>query len=150
MNANSSTDSIIQPRPMIVTILAIFTIVGTVLYLGFLLIKPLIPEIGAQEVDLPTWMDVSNVGLSLGKLVAVLLLMRMRRIGFFLYTILEVVAATVTIIGSKLTMDFMDSSFVNPDIDFDPKILVLAMLGMSIGLSIIFIGGFASQLSKMT
>jgi hypothetical protein len=149
MNANSVNNPELDQRPTLVSVLAILTIVGTAFYFGYCLLKAAVPEISMQEVELPLWMTISNCVIQLGKLAAAFLLLRMRRIGFFLYAGLETTSAILTMIGGKMTMDYMDSSYVNPSLNFDPKILVLAMLGMSIGLSIAFIGGFAAHLSKM-
>ena len=136
------------PRPTLVTLLAVFTFIGTAAYFGWLLLGWLVPQFAQQE-DWPLWVVVTICIGQAGKFVAAILLLKMRRMGFFLYTGMELVSATMGIIGSKVTMDYMDSSYVSPDLQFDPKIMVIGLLCMSIGLSIIYIGGFASHLSKM-
>ena len=149
MNATMSGTTASQPRPVLVTVLAIFTIVGTVFTFGYAGLTELLPELKANNVPLPAWINVLSYILAVGKLVAAILLIRMKRIGFYLYAALEGVSAVLSIIGGKIGVDYMDTGFVNPQLPFDPTIIVMVFVGVGIGLSIAFIGGYAAHLSKM-
>jgi hypothetical protein len=142
-------NSLSKPRPVLVTVLAIFTILGAVFTFGFGLLKEVVPEIAYNDVPLPAWITITTYVLVTGKLVAAILLLRMRKIGFYLYAAFESIAAVLSIIGGKISMEYMDSTYVNPNLPFDPKVLMLFIVGMGIGLSILFIGGYAAHLNKM-
>ncbi len=134
-------------RPTMVTVLAILTIAGSVFYFGYLLMTMFVPDL--NTVETPAWMNITTLVAQIGKIVAAILLLRMSKIGFYLFALLETVATVIFLLACKLTMDYMDSSFVNPDLNFDPKVFVLVFMGMGIGLAIIFIAGFASYLGTM-
>ena len=138
-----------MPRPVLVTILAVLTFVGTGLYFGYQLLVLAIPEIQMEQVEWPVWITATLYVTQIGKTIGAFFLLKMRRMGFFLYTGLEVVSAIMSMIGGKITMDYMDSGYINPAIGFDPKMAALVMLAMGMGISIAFIGGFAAHLSKM-
>jgi hypothetical protein len=138
-----------KPRPTLVTLLAVITIIGVVFTFGLAGLKELIPELARNDVPLPVWVTATTFLMVLGKLVAAIFLLRMRRIGFFLYATFESISAILSIIGGKIGMDYLDSSFINPDFPIDPKVMMLLVVGFGIGLSILFIGGHASHLSKM-
>ncbi len=138
-----------RPRPILVTLLAIMTIIGAVFAFGLAGLKELIPDLGRNDVPLPLWISATGYVMSLGKLVAAIFLLGMRRIGFFLYAAFETISAIMSIIGGKIGMDYLDTSFSNPDVPIDPKVLMMFVVGLGIGLSILFIGGFAAHLSKM-
>ncbi len=134
-------------RPTLVTVLSILTIAGSVFYFGYLLMTMFVPDL--NTVETPLWMNITTLVAQIGKIAAAILLLRMSKIGFYLFVVLETAATIIFLLSSKMTMDYMDSSFVNPDLNFDPKVFVLVLMGMGIGLAIIFIAGFASYLSRM-
>lgn len=136
-------------RPTLVTILAILTFVGSGAYLGYVALSGLVPELELQSIELPMWITATTIVAQVGKTIAAILLLRMQRLGFYIYAGLEVISAIASIVSGKITMEYMDSTYVNPDLPFDPKFFVLVVMGMSIGLSILFIGGFAAHLGKM-
>lgn len=149
MTSKIDRNTEIAPRPVLVTLLAILTIVGIILGLGFDLIKRAIPELSVNDIELPLWLTIGSYAMSLLKFIAAILLLRMRRIGFFMYAIGESIAAVFSMIGGKIGMDYLDTSYSNPDIPFDPKVLLLFVIGLGVGLSIVFIGGYGAHLSKM-
>jgi hypothetical protein len=137
-----------KTRPVLVTILAIFTIIGFFFEFGYLAVQELVPEV-TNGVSLPLWWKASYYSLVTGKLVAAIFLLRMQRFGFFMYAAFETVSAVLSVISTKIAMEYMDSSYVNPSIPFDPKVLLLVGAGVWLGLSIAFIGGYAAHLGKM-
>lgn len=138
-----------QPRPTLVTILAILTLIGAVLTLGYQGLKEMIPELERNEVPLPSWITVVTYAMTALKVLGAILLLGMRRAGFFLYACAETVSAVMVILGGKYTLEYMDVSFVNPNLAFDPQVFAIVFIGMSIGFSILFIGGHAAHLGKM-
>lgn len=136
-------------RPILVLILAILTIVGSILGLGYAAMKEAIPDLGANDVPMPVWVNAITYAMLVGKLVAAIFLIMMRRLGFYLYCVFEGISAMMSIVGGKIGMDYMDTSYVNPGIPFDPRVLMMVIVGIGIGLSIAFIGGYAAHLSKM-
>jgi hypothetical protein len=142
-------NSLPKPKPVLVTILAILTILGTAFTFIYALLQEAVPELQANEVPLPTWLTITTYILAAGKLVAAIFLLRMKRIGFYLYATFESIAAVLSIVGGKIGMEYMDSSYVNPNLPFDPKVFMIFVIGLGIGLSIAFIGGYAAHLSKM-
>jgi energy-converting hydrogenase Eha subunit A len=149
MKANAQDPEASFVRPGLVTVLAVFTFIGTAAYFLYELIVLALPEIAYSEAELPVWVTAVIWTTQVVKTVAAVLLLGMRKVGFYIYAISEFVAAIMTILTAKASMDYMDSSFVNPDLAFDPKIVPLVLAGMSLGLSIVFIGGFATHLGKM-
>jgi hypothetical protein len=142
-------DTLSPQRPALVTILVVMTFLGTVFYFGALLLARVNPDITLSTIEAPLWISITLVVTQLGKTIAGIMLLGMRRIGFYLYAGLEVVSAIASIMSGKITMDYMESGYVNPDLKFDPAIFVLLLMGMSIGLTILFISGFAAHLGKM-
>lgn len=138
-----------QPRPFLVLILAILTILGAFFTYGYALVKMAAPEIAQNEVPLPAWITVTSFVLTAGKVVGAILLLGMRRMGFYLYAGFEAIYAVMVIVESKYQLDYMETGYVNPSIPFDPNFFVLLLAGISIGLTIVFIGGHAAHLSKM-
>lgn len=138
-----------KPRPVLVTILAILTIIGTVLTFGIDGLKELAPELTRYDVPLPIWITVVSYCATVGKLIAAIFLLRMKRMGFYAYAACESVDAILSIIGGKISMEYMDAGYSNPNIPVDPQVLMLFVVGLKVGLSIVFIGGYAAHLSKM-
>lgn len=142
-------DSLSPARPTFVTILAIFTIIGTVMYFGWIGLTALVPELSGQEVDVPVWLTIGAYVTQLGKFVAAILLLKMCKIGFYLYAGLEVLSTICALLIGKVNMDYIDSSYVNPSFPMDPKVVVLVAMGMWVGMAILFVGGYATHLQKM-
>lgn len=138
-----------QSRPLLVHILAVLTILGAIAAYGYALVKLAAPEIAQNEVPLPAWIPITSFLLTAGKVVAAIFLIRMRRIGFYLYAGFESLYAIMVIVESKFQLDYIETGYVNPSIPFDPNFFVLLLAGVSIGLTIVFIGGHAVHLSKM-
>ncbi|MFN8393146.1 MAG: hypothetical protein U0176_00580 [Bacteroidia bacterium] len=138
-----------QPRPLLVLILAILTILGAVTTYGYALVKLAAPEIAMNEVPLPAWIPITSFVLVAGKVVSAIFLLRMRKIGFYMYAAFESIFAIMVIVESKFQLDYMETGWVNPNIPFDPSFFVLLLAGVSSGLTIAFIGGHAAHLSKM-
>jgi hypothetical protein len=138
-----------KPRPVLVTILAILTIIGAVLAFGVDALKELVPELARYDVPLPIWITVVSYCMTIGKLIAAIFLLRMKRIGFYAYAACESIQAILSIVGGKISMEYMDAGYSNPNIVIDPKVLMLFLVGLGVGLSIVFIGGYAAHLSKM-
>ena len=136
-------------RPTLVTILAVLTLIWSGAYFAYMGLEAISPELELQSIELPAWITIILVATQLGKTAAAILLLRMKRIGFFAYAGLEVISAIASIISGKIAMEYMDSTYVNPDLPYDPKFFVLILMGMSVGLSVLFIGGFAAHLAKM-
>lgn len=138
-----------KPRPVLVSLLAILTIVGAIFSFGFAGLQALVPELSRNSVPIPIWLTTIAFVLIAGKLVAAILLLRMRRIGFFMYAGLESLAAILSIIEGKIGMDYLDAGYTLDRLPIDPALLILLSVGFRIGLSILFIGGHAAHLGKM-
>lgn len=137
------------PRPTLVSVLAILTLVGNGLYFANELLVAAIPGLDFSFVELPTWVVAVTYVASVVKVVAAILLLRMRKVGFYTYVASELATAAMAIVNMRLALDYTDSTTTNPLLNFDPALLPIVGLCLSLGLSIAFIGGFGAHLGKM-
>ncbi|MEY3441788.1 MAG: hypothetical protein RLZZ519_69 [Bacteroidota bacterium] len=138
-----------KPRPVLVSILAILTILGAVFAFGFAGLQALVPDLSRNEVPLPAWVTIAAFVVIAFKVVAAILLLRMRKMGFYLYAGFETLSALLAIVEGKIGMDYLDSGFALDNLPIDASVLILLTVGIRIGLSILFIGGHAAHLGKM-
>lgn len=139
-----------EPRPILITIFAIITLVGV----AFTLLSSVIPSdtftSNFQETpELPGWLVGLGAVIAFAKLGAAILLLRMKRAGFFIYVIAESGAAILQIIGARIMIDLL-SPFGNANFPISMETLIMIFTAFSLLLSLVFILVYASQLNKMT
>ena len=136
-------------RPTLITVLTILTLVGS--GIGIILDSAYLigQNMGRSTIEYPIWLPVLGILFSAGKIVAAVLMAKMRKIGFFIYLPLEAGIACLSILSGRIQMDYMDSSFVNPDMPFDINIITIVTTGLWVLASIGFLIGYATQLGKM-
>lgn len=138
------------PRPSLITVMCILTLVGSAIGIVTDVISLFSIQVGSVVLPYPIWLPALGLLFGFGKIAAAIFLLRMKKIGFYIYAPAEVGIACLTMISGKIQMDYMDDSFVNQTLPFDPSILTMATTGLWVILSIAFLIGYASQLNKMT
>ena len=137
-------------RPAIITIFAILTIIGVVMTIVSALMPSNMFMSSFQNTpELPGWITVGSLCLAGVKLLAAILLLKMKRMGFFLYVVAESASAILQIIGSRIMLDLL-SPFEAPDMPISMDVIILITTVFSLIISLVFILAYASQLNKMT
>lgn len=140
-----------RERPTVVTVFAILTLV----YVGVTLLLALLPLdlVGgnspyATPERNPT-LQVLDILLALGKGAGAYYLLKMKRLGFYLYTVCEVGVVILSIVYMQQQLDWLEEYPVPSSAPFDPSMAVIGGVGLSLVFSLIWIGVYASNLSKM-
>lgn len=136
-------------RPTIITVLCIMTLVGTGIGIIQDTILIIAGGLGASEIKYPFWMPVLGFCLGLIKIAAAILMLRMKRIGFFLYAPAEAGIAVLAILSGKIQMDYIESIPTNQDLPFDPSYIAMGTSAVWLVASVAFLIIYASQLSKL-
>jgi hypothetical protein len=136
-------------RPIIITVFAIFTFIGC----GIAIITAFVPadlfSRGLQSPPPipPKWIGLVGAALSVVKILGAWQMLKMNKIGFYLYAAGEVAVAALSILTLRVMMDLYEG-YVNRA-PVDPEWLLKISTGFGLVLSIVFIGVYASQLKKM-
>ena len=137
-------------RPTIITVFAIFTIIGC----AFTMISVFIPTdlftggLNNAPPTPPRWIALVGGGLALLKLFGALQMLQMKRLGFFLYAAGETSAAVIAIISTRIMMDLMAGISMPGPIDME--LILIITTGFNLLMSVLFIAVYGSQLHKMT
>jgi lysylphosphatidylglycerol synthetase-like protein (DUF2156 family) len=135
-------------RPGVVTVFVILTLVGSSLFLIWNLVAPLMPQ---EPTSMPQlmWVTIVSAVLGVGKIVGAILMLRMRKVGFYAYAVGEVASAVVGILETKRVLEWTEEALTFTPSPIDPTVLVIGALLFSILLTIVFVAVYASQLHKM-
>lgn len=140
-------------RPALITVFAILTLIGTLLTVVSLFVPFDFLTSGApsniQPPEMPGYITYGQFVLALLKGAAAILLLQMRKMGFYMYAAAESVYVVLSIIGAKLGLDWVETIPLQPNMPIDPGTLIIAATGISLLVSLVWIGGYASQLNKM-
>lgn len=139
------------PRPAIITVFAILTLVSC----GMALIFALVPDNifnGSGDVPSPPrdpGFQIADVVLAAVKIAGAIFLLRMQKIGFYIYTIAEVAVVGLLLYTTKESLDYYDQMIFPSDLAMDPAIFIIITAVVLIISSIVWIGVYASQLKNM-
>lgn len=142
------------PRPTVITIFAILTLVNV----GFGLIAALVgnlfsfgPEMEGMEALKPTFAEnLTTVLITMVKGGGAVMILMMRKLGVYLYTATEVILTGLGIYMLMRQLEWLDENFAYvADLPFDPSITYIAGVALSIILSIVWIAVYFSHVGKM-
>jgi hypothetical protein len=137
-------------RPTIITVFAIFTIIGC----AFSMLSVFIPtDLFTRGLDSapptpPQWIAFVAGALALLKLLGALQMLQMKRLGFFMYAAGETASAVLTIISARITIDLLSGMNIPGPIDME--LILIFTTGFNLLMSVLFIAVYGSQLKKMT
>lgn len=136
-------------RPTIITVFAIFTIIGC----AFTMLSVFIPTdlftsgLNNAPPTPPQWITYVGGALALLKLLGALQMLQMKRLGFYMYAVGETAAAIVSIISARIMIDLLAGIHMPGPIDME--LILIGTTGFNLLLSILFIAVYGSQLKKM-
>ncbi len=139
------------PRPTIITVFAILTLIAC----GFSLIFALVPDNifnGSGDVPSPPRdpaFQIADVAMALVKIAGAIFILQMRKIGFYIYTIAEIGVVGLLLYTTKASLDYYDLMIFPSDLALDPAILIIITAIVLIISSIVWVGVYASQLKNM-
>ena len=142
------------PRPTVITIFAILTLVNV----GFGLIAALVgnlvnfgPEMEGMEALQPTPAEnIATVLITMVKGAGAIMILMMRKIGVYLYTATEVILTGLGVYMLLRQLEWLDENFAYmSDLPFDPSITYIAGVAVSIIFSIVWIAVYFSHIGKM-
>jgi hypothetical protein len=138
----------IHARPTLLLILAIFTILGSALTI----IGAFLPEdFSGMRADMPAspgWVTALTMASAVVKLGGAILLIQMRRWGFFVYLGGELVALFLNLKTGMDLMQWADATNTS-GMAIDPVVFALVLVGGMVLLSVVWVGGYAAFLSRM-
>ncbi len=149
MDASKDTFQEKPIRPALITVMCILTIVGSSIGIVLDMISFFSLQVGNVDIPYPIWLPGLGIAFGAGKIVAAIFMLNMKKLGFYIYAPLEAGVACLSMVSGKIQMEYMDVSFVNQTLPFDPSIISMVTTGMWVILSIAFIILYGSQLSKM-
>jgi hypothetical protein len=138
-----------QPRPPLLLILAVITILGSVFTIvGGLFLPEDFSGWSEGMPKSPVWVTALTMLAAVVKLGGAILLLLRRRIGFWVYLGGELLAV---FLNFKTGYDLMNWSNEQPiaGMPIDPAIFALLLVGVMLLLSVIWVGGFASYLGRL-
>ena len=147
---NTNPQSSVVERPTVVLIMAVLTLIWSALTLlgGLVSTDGLFPSVGANAPVSPEWINWSTMGAAVVKGIGAVLLLGMRKMGFFVYLAGELVTVFLNLMSGMALYAWAQESASNST-PIDPVILILGLTGVMIALSVVWIGAFAVHLSKM-
>lgn len=145
---NSTSDK----RPQLITVFAVLSLIG----IGLALIFAVAPDnifngegATASPPRDPSF-QVLDVILGLIKLVGVIFILRMTKLGFYLYAAAEIAVAGMLLYQAKLSIDFYDTMIFSEDVPMDPAVFIVVFTAILIIGSILWVSVYASELKNMT
>lgn len=136
-------------RPTIITVFAIFTIIGCAITMLSVFIPTDLFTSGLTNAppQPPRWIAFVGGGLALLKLLGALQMLQMKRLGFFLYAAGETATAIVGIISTRIMIELIGGMpFPGP---IDMELILIVTAGFNLLMSILFIAVYGSQLKAM-
>ena len=136
-------------RPVIITVFAIFTIIGCAMAIlgAFIPTGLFTRDLTYSPPQPPAWIGYVGALLAVMKLVGALQMLKMRRIGFFLYAAGESASAIISIVSARIVLDLM-AGFDMPG-PIDLNLILIITTGVNLLLSVVFIAVYGSQLKNM-
>ncbi|MEM7037090.1 MAG: hypothetical protein AAF570_08945 [Bacteroidota bacterium] len=139
-----------NPRPTILTVFAILTLVGSGLFLLFA-IAPI--DLGVDQSSMrpepPIWMKIGEIATLIAKIAGALLILRMMKIGFYVYAVAETILAVLIVISAKMNIDFIRDNAVIVDGPLSAEMLNLVSAGVMTVLTLVWIGVYATNLKHL-
>lgn len=139
-----------EGTPALVLIFAVMTILWSLLtFLGSIL--PALHLIDPSDgflIEVPAWIDYSVLGMSALKFVAAILLIKMWKVGFYLYAVAELCVAILNVIYGISLYEWAEGS-ASASGGIDPTLVVIIFMAVQMALSIVWVGGHSAHLHKM-
>lgn len=148
--SNQNLESLGQ-RPTIITLFSILTITFCVI----MIVLAIVPEDVFNGDDAGTspprdmTFRIVDIVIALIKVAGAVFLLQMKKIGFYLYTIGEILYVGSLIYVTKQQLDFYDGMIFPADLQLDPTIFITITAAVLIVGSIIWISVYASKLKDM-
>lgn len=141
-----------EERPFIITLFAILTLVfvGGTLLLAFLPTDLIGGDSPYADPERNSVLLVMDIFLAIGKGLGAYLILKMRKIGFYLYAVCEVLVAFFSIIGLQSQLAWLESYPMPATAAFDPETALILGTGFFLLMSLVWIGVYASHLQKMS
>ncbi len=138
-------------RPKIITLFVTLTF----LFCGIMILFAVVPDSVFNPDNNPDnvrnpYIQFGDVAISLIKIIGGILLLRMKKMGFYLYTLGEIAYVAMLIPQTLDEIEKADNYMFPADMPVDPAILVAGFSGLLILCSIIWISVYASRLRQMT
>ena len=138
-------------RPTILTIFVILTLVNCGLSLLFALVPDSVFN-GLGDAPSPprdTAFQIADVVLALAKIGGAVLLLRMKKMGFYIYTLAEVGVVGLLLYTTFTTLDYYENMIFDANLTMDPSVFIILTAAVLIISSIVWIGVYASQLKNL-
>ncbi len=139
-------------RPTIITVFAILTLV----YTGFSLISYAFggllssnSQFTPEGFETPLWETLVSAVLVLGKGGAAFMILKMRKIGVYLYTVTEVALTLLGLLGLDRSLQLMRERPEFDEMPFDMGMITIVTFAFMAVLSILWIAVYFSQINKM-
>ncbi|MEM0999633.1 MAG: hypothetical protein AAGN35_21425 [Bacteroidota bacterium] len=136
-------------RPAVITVFAILSIIGCALaILGMFISNDLFTQdLTVQPPSPPDWIKYAGGALAIVKLIGAIQMLKMQRLGFYLYAAGEAATAILGIISARIVLDLLSGFDIPGPVDLRTTLFIST--GISLVLSVVFIGVYASQLKNM-
>lgn len=135
-----------KSRPVIITVFGILTFIGS----GIVVISSLITILGDQtdlyftDPGMLKMMYAITMLFSFGKIFGVVRMFSMKRVGFYIYTVSEMITVVIYLLMAK-----DQAILLSAQIDMDPETYVTITTIVTVAFSLLWIGAYASQINKM-
>ncbi len=149
--SNQKLESLGQ-RPTIITLFSILTITFCVI----MIVLAIVPEDVFNGDDAGTspprdmTFRIVDIVIALIKVGGAIFLLQMKKMGFYLYTLGEILYVGSLIYVTKQQLDFYDGMIFPADLQLDPTIFITITAAVLIVGSIIWISVYVSKLKDMT
>ena len=138
-------------RPTILTIFVILTLVNCGLSLLFALVPDSVFN-GFGDAPSPPRepaFQIADVVLALAKIGGAVFLLRMQKMGFYIYTIAEIGVVGLLLYTTFTTLEYYENMIFDANLSMDPSVFIILTAAVLIISSIVWIGVYASQLKNL-
>jgi hypothetical protein len=136
-------------RPTILLVLCVLTLIGTGLGLMSDLLNLLGVQFSNDRILYPLYIPALGVPAAGAKIAGAVFMLKLKRLGFYLYAGGEAIIATLAMLSGKIQVDYFNAHGSNSGISTSAEMMAIVLTGIWLVLSLAFLLIYASMLKHM-